>query len=214
MLEEKEFKCRSSDLKTGTFLFDELHKNMYEDGELVESIVEYNTSNRLIARKNSRFSGSKTAPDFHLEDFRDGYEEGAEHLDTGTRLYFRRNAQSPMRERIIQIPEPAVIDSGFDHFVLDNFDALLRGEQFNVNAGISFQLDFYRFVLSLTSKEETGGRECVLFTIEISNFLLKALADSIRMTYDLTLRKPIRYEGISNINDANGRSHKVRTDFI
>lgn len=64
-----------------------------------------------------------------MEDFRDGYIEGASVIGNSIKFIYRKNNQEEIKEGTISIPNNAVIDGGFDYFVRENWDTILAGNK-------------------------------------------------------------------------------------
>jgi hypothetical protein len=202
------------DLKTGQYIYSEYHFEHYVNGRHTHSIVEYRTPDRVLARKTISFAQSRTAPDFRLEDLRSGYVEGAQAVPGGYKLFMRKDRSQPVREKVISIPSPAVIDGGFDYFVRDNLARLSSGERMTIHFGSSYQQDFFRFDVYKTADGEFKGRRAVFLNVEISNFLLKGLVDPIKLVYDASSGRLLSFSGVSNVNDETGKSYRARIDFV
>lgn len=202
------------DLKTGQYIYSEYHAEYYEAGRHIHSIVEYRTPERILARKTITFGQNRTAPNFRLEDLRSGYIEGAQAVPGGFKLYVRKDSASPVKEKVVPIPAPAVIDGGFDYFVRDNFSRLAGGERMTIHFGSSFQQDFFRFDVYRTGEGEFKGRKAVFFNVEVTNFILKGLVDPIKLVYDASSKRLLSFSGVSNVNDETGRSYRARIDFV
>ncbi|MCE9599189.1 MAG: hypothetical protein K8S54_14595 [Spirochaetia bacterium] len=210
----KEIVSNAYDVQTGKYIYSEYHREFYSSGQHIYSIVEYRTPDRLLARKVINFARSKEAPDFRLEDVRTGYLEGAEASASGYRLFARKSIRDPLMERILAIPEPAVIDGGFDYFIRNKFDRIAAGERMIIQFGSAFQQDFFRFDVYKTANGNFKGKPAIFINVEAHNFLLKKLVDPIRLVYSSQSRRLMSYTGVSNINDDNGKSYKARIEFV
>ncbi len=201
------------DLRTGQYIYSEHHHEVYEGGKHIYSVVEYRTPSKILAKKMIRFAERKTAPDFRLEDVRSGYVEGSEAVAGGFKLYTRNTSAEPMKERVVAIPSPAVIDGGFDYFIRDNFSRLAAGEKMVINFGAAYQQDFFRFDVYRTGSGEYKGKKAVFLNVEVHNFVLKRLVEPIKLVYDSESKRLMSYTGVSNINDDSGKSYKARIEF-
>lgn len=201
------------DRSTGQYLYSEVHREFYENGKHVYSLVDYKTPTVVLARKRIDFSRSRQAPEFQLEDMRTGYIEGAAITPTGYKLFTRKDRNSPMEEAYLPIPDPAVVDAGFDYFVRDNFDRLASGQALAVNFAAANRKDFFRFQIASTGLSDVSGRKLLLLKVEPLNVFLKQLVDPIHLSYDLQSRRLVSFQGVSNINDDNGRNYRARIIF-
>ena len=195
-------------------LYVEEHEERYENGERTMLITTYrDTLGKVIARRQADFSGSTLVPDFHTEDLRTGYMEGAERVAEGVRLYWRRTSDDPMQEKVIDIPSPAVVDAGFNNFVQEHWDEIKNGQTLKMYFGLPFKLDYYRFRIYQEEETSIGGRNVTIVKCEIENFVLRLFVEPIVLTYDTEARRLVSYKGISNINDESGRSYIVKIEY-
>lgn len=194
-----------------TAIYAEEHEEVYTSGERTQLLTTYrDATGKAIANRSVDFSSDKFAPTFRLEDLRTGYLEGAEVVPNGIRLYWRKSSNDPIQEKIANIPSPAVIDAGFNNFVQAHWDSVMTGEKLQMYFGVPFTLDYYRFRLYKDEEVTLNGRNAVVVKCDIDNFILRLFVKPIVLTYDIETRRMMSYEGISNINDDNGKSHFVR----
>lgn len=195
-------------------LYVEEHEERYENGERTMLVTTYrDTLGQVIARRMADFSGSTLTPDFRTEDLRTGYMEGAERVAEGIRLYWRRTADEPVQEKIVEIPSPAVVDAGFNNFVQEQWDEIKNGRTLKMYFGLPFKLDYYRFRIYQEEETSIGGRSLTIVNCEIDNFIIRLFVDPIVLTYDTETRRLVSYKGISNINDESGRSYLVKIEY-
>lgn len=210
----KEVVSNAFDRVTGQYIYSEYHREVYRNGKHLYSIVEYRSPTQVLARKTIDFTGSRQAPNFRLEDLRTGYVEGAARVPGGYRFFTKQGREDSMEEKVLAIPDPAVIDGGFDYFIRDNFDRLARGEKMPVNFGAANRKDFFRFNIYKAGESDSGGRRVVVFLVEANNVILKQLVEPIRLVYDVQSRRLLSFQGVSNINDDNGRNYRARIEFV
>ena len=202
------------DLKSNTVLYIEDHEELLENGKRVGLKTSYrDPSGKVIVRRTVNFKENETTPTFRTEDLRDGYLEGAEVRGDSVRLYWRKNYGSALNEKTIVIPGPAAVDAGFNNFIQNNWDALVRGTKRQFNFGAPFALDYYGFRVRKTDEKTVGGRQQVVIQCEIDNFIIRLFVTPIVLTYDVESRRLVEYAGISNINNDQGKSYFVRIQY-
>lgn len=208
------YKGEALDLKKRTPLYIEEHEEQYRDGARTFLATTYrDIEGRIIARRSVDFSKSTLAPDFQTEDLRSGYLEGAERVEGGVRLYWRKTTIDPLQERIVAVPSPAVVDAGFNNFVQERWDSIMRGERLQMYFALPFTLDYYRFRLYKDEEKVINGRNVAIVRCEIDNIVLRLFVKPIVLAYDTGTRRMVSYNGISNINDEEGKSHLVRIEY-
>ncbi|MCR9144828.1 MAG: hypothetical protein NXI24_21500 [bacterium] len=211
------FRGNAVDLNTGKFLYSENHAEFRSNGKHTHSIVTYRDANgKTFARKRISFTKNTTQPDFRMEDFRDGYVEGATLLGNSRFQFFKRSDESAeLQKEIVKMASPGVIDGGFDYFVRENFPALAAGQAKSVNFGVSARFTYFTFVISKVSDLKRQGRDAVRFKLAPKNFVLRQLIDPLYITYDRETRRLLEYSGYTNIDDGtdSGRNFEARIVF-
>lgn len=203
------FRGDAYDLKTGAFVYSENHSAYHKDDDHIYSRVSYrDKSGHEFANKLITFAAAKTQPTYELRDSRDGYVEGIRRAGGKTIYYARRKTNSEMKTKAVQAPAPAVFDAGFDYFVREHFDEICAGKNRSFYFAVPIELDYYKFRLARKSISEV----CHVY-LELDNFVLRQIVKPIKLWYDVEKRRLKKYEGISNINGADGKSMNVRVVF-
>ena len=205
---------RASSLNERKHIYAEEHQEVYEKGKRVRLNTTYrNELNNVIATRTSDFSRHEFMPDFRLENRLTGYMEGAEKVDGGVRLFVRNATGEPISEKTVKIPQPAVLDAGFNSFVQVHWDSLITGRKLLVNFGVPSRLDYYSFRLYKDGETRIDGRRVLIVKFDVDNFVLRFLVDPIILKYDTETKRMISYEGISNLSDGKGKNYVVKIDF-
>ncbi len=188
-------------------IYSEVFEDKFDNGRHVETTTRYyNPENKLIAIRSLDFSKSRFAPDFKTEDLRTGYLEGAERNGSVIRLFLRKDRNSVTEERSIQVPEPAVVDGGFNQFMKCNWKSLEGGEAIVFYFTVSSKLDYYK----LRAVKLNTTASSMTIKIEPDQTVLRWVATPIIVTYDLTTKRILSYEGKSNIAGDNGTNNIVK----
>ncbi|HMV42334.1 MAG TPA: hypothetical protein PK079_10350 [Leptospiraceae bacterium] len=210
-VEVVKFNGEAFDLKTGKRLYYDHHEEYYEGGKHLYSIIQYkDTNGKVFAKKRIVFQKSPTKADFKLEDFRDGYIEGAEVNGDQIKFLYRKNEKEELKEAMITAPNNAVLDGGFDYFVRENWDMILAGNRKQLNLCAPSQLDCFKFVVYKTGEGKRKEADVVMMKVELNNALLAVFVKPILLVYNKETKKLLQYDGISNINNEDGKSHVVR----
>lgn len=202
------------DRKTGVRLYTEARKQTdYPDRPGIWHFTYTDELGKTIVQRSVNFEKDMIKPDFKLSDLRNGYSEGAEVNASGIRVFSGGSPDEPLEHKLLIVPEPTVIDAGFNFFIEKNWDRLMNGEVLSFNFVAPSQLDY--FSLRVYKKHETTfrGKPAVVMNMDVDNFLIRFFVEAIHMTYDTSSRKLLLYDGISNIYDAEGKSHMVRMEF-
>jgi hypothetical protein len=202
------------DLRTGTSLYVEEHQEIVADGRRTRLTSLYrDAGGAIIAERTVDYAADRFVPSFRFEDKRSGYVEGAESVSGRVRLYTRASTGDEMREKLLAIPSPAVVDAGFNEFIQAHWGEIVSGQTMKMNFGVPSRLDYFRFRIIKVDESTTSGQSSVVVRCELDNMFLRWLADPITLTYDRETRRMISYEGISNVSDEQGNNHAVRIVF-
>lgn len=202
------------DLSSNRLLYTEERRQSDANGKPgVWTFTYRDPSGKSIVSRKVDFTKNPFIPDYSLEDARDGYLEGAELKNGKVRVFARRNSADPVKEKWLTVPEPAVVDAGFNFYIESNWNRLINGETLHFNFIAPIEQDYFKFRLLKDKEWSEGKRDLVRFRLEIDNFFLRIFVKPILVTYNRTTKQLAYYEGISNINDGNGKSHRVKMVF-
>jgi hypothetical protein len=205
---------RAVDRKTGTHLYTERHEEIMVDGKRVGLRSDYiGHDGRTWATRVVDFSKDAFAPDLRFEDLRTGSVLRSEKRGDSVHFTSRDGRTSPPETQSLLIPEPAVIDAGFNNFVQHHWDVLASGRRLSFYFGAPFDMDYYRFRVSRTGERQEGDRRFMVVTLEIDDFVLRLFLEPIVLTYDMSARRLVSYEGISNLQNEQGTSFDVRITY-
>lgn len=203
------FRGDAYDLRTGAFVYSENHTAFHKGKDHVYSRVSYrDKKGHEFASKLITFAPVRTQPTYELNDSRDGYMEGIRREGGKTVYYARRSKEQQTKTKVVTAPQPAVFDAGFDYFVQEHFDAICAGNNRSFYFAVPVELDYFKFRLVRKSISDV----CHVY-LELDNVLLRQVVKPIKLWYDVNKRRLTKYEGISNINGADGKSMYVRVVF-
>jgi len=161
-----------------------------------------------FARRLSDYGAHPDTPDFSLEDARTGYREGVRREGARRIVYVRRAFNRPEQSAPLPGAQDAVIDDGFNAYVAAHWESLLAGRDVPIQYLVPSRHRFYRF--RIVKVDDANPRELRLrmqFDFWFGRFL-----PHVFVTFDTTTRRLIRYEGISNIRDADGANVSVHME--
>ncbi len=202
-------------LDNGELVYREVHHPEVEEGRLVGDDVRYlDADGEEFARKRVDYRPNPVRPDFLLEDLRSGYVEGLEALDDG-RVAIRHRGVGDDETRVTRVepPDDLVADAGFDIRMTRDFDRLLDGERVRLPFLVPSRGDWYSFRATPVEQTEVLGEPALVVRMELSGWVGRLLTSPIDVSYHRDTRALLRYEGVSNIRDADGESLNVRIDF-
>ncbi|MBL7959807.1 hypothetical protein JNL27_06155 [bacterium] len=205
---------RAFDRGTRVLLYTEERKQTDQpDRPGIWNFTYKNAQGETIVKRHVNFERDPIKPDFRLDDLRTGYAEGAEVTGSMIRVFTGGSPDDPYQEKILSVPEPAIIDAGFNFLVEKNWVKLMKGELLTFNFVAPSQLDYFSFRVYKKRDIVHQNRPAVMLHMDIDNFFLRLFVEAIHLTYDTESRKLVVYDGISNIYNDDGKSHKVRMEF-
>ena len=188
-------------------VYSEEFTDHFVNNRYTETVTHYFDPNKkLIARRTLDFSRSLFAPDFRTEDLRTGSMEGAELKNEKVRLFFRKDKNSPLKEKTIDVPQPVVIDGGFNQFIKARWVELEQGETIVFNFTVPAHLDFYR----LKATRVSDPTHELIIRIEPDHLLVRWMAEPILVNYNRFTKRIVSYEGKSNIANEYGRNAFIK----
>lgn len=206
------FTGKAVDADSGAHLYTENYFLKLVDGQLRERVVVYTCPDakaEAFARKTvdvvDRFK-----PSFELIDQRRGYVEGFD--PTTRKVKFRAGPKAELQEAVVEDSATLVVDSGFDEFVLEHWDALVGGDKMAIDFVVPSQQEALGFKIKHLDSGTVVGRPAETFRLALTG-LLGLIADGIDVSYDKENRQLLRFAGLSNLRDAEGDNYTVRIDF-
>ncbi|MCB1057543.1 MAG: hypothetical protein KDD11_18745 [Acidobacteria bacterium] len=213
-LETRRFRATAYHRQSDEVLFTETHEETWNDGHPVSSEVLYHhPDGEVFARKWVEYGNDPCVPSFELDDFRDGYKEGASAVDDGVELFCRKRKDEPTEHRRIEVDDETAIDEGSHHLVLAHWDRLATGKTVELDFAVPYRREVFGFRLVPERAEPVAGRPVLGLRLEVASRLLRFLVDPVHLVYDRETRRLLTFEGITGINDADGHSHRARIVF-
>ena len=153
--------------------------------------VEYRDADgEVFARKRLDYSRSWHAPALVFEHLRDG------------------SSVTVQRE----LGEELVVDAGFDNYIRTHWETLDKGERVQFEflpAGRDSPLN----MRAERDAETLCPVERLCLNVALDNWLLGALVPPILLQYDRQNKRLLRYLGISNLRDGEGKQQEVQIDY-
>jgi hypothetical protein len=158
------------------------------------------------------YQSQRHTPDFNMTDTRSGYAEGVRRTAQGLRAYSQLNATSPRRETTVALRPNLVIDAGFDDFVRLNWRELEAGKAVNFPFLVPSQLDTYNFKIRKHREVTIEGSTASVIRLNLSG-VLAWFTPYIEVSYRQADQVLMRYEGLTNIRNADGELLEAVIDF-
>jgi len=190
----------------GALEYIEHHYLEYENGKINESrTIYYDPHHRKIGHLISEYSQGPQFGSYDFRDFRAEYQDGAKVTPRRIQLFKKEGSKENAEESYLPRDTDQIVGQGIHHFIVDNLEAISRGEIIHVKMVLPSRLDQYEFRIR---KRNLEG-DTLHVRLEIDNWFLRLFAPHIDCDYDMKTRRLLRYEGISNLTDGSGKHAKV-----
>ncbi|HEX7816730.1 hypothetical protein [Dyella sp.] len=197
---------------TGAMVYREEHWVYLERGAWRRLVLYRCPSGQPFARKRIDDALSND-PDFDYLDGRDGYQEGVRQESGRRQVFVRKSGDDPQTLRPLTLPAaPAVIDAGFDSYVRQHWNSLNQGAGTSVAFLVPSRGRFMNLRIDHATPVQVDGAPATRLRLSLDAWYGFA-APSITLTYLDNGRRLRRFEGISNVHDAHGRTQTVRIEF-
>lgn len=209
-----EFTGYAYDSKTGELLYTETHRQQFEQDRLVRDEVSYRDKGGILfARKSLDFAQDLYAPSFVSENLRTGELERGTRGQAGYTVSYRENKKAKLQAKTLTSKDRVIADAGFDSYLRRYLPQLLEGKELS----FAFLVPNQQSALTLKAWAEkprlVQGRETVQIRVAFDNPILRLLAQSLAVTYDVNTGEILEYNGVSNIGDARGNKYRVRIAY-
>lgn len=209
------FEGSARDVDSGEVLYHETHYLQFTGDRVDQRLVLYRCPNEeaAFARKSVRYGGAPEQPEFELTDARRGYREGLQRLSDGRVEAFVRHGRDSLEQRAgLGSGSIFVADAGFDEFLKRHWDALQRGDEVRLNFLVPARLGAIAFKIRKHRDERSGDRDASVIRLSLGAWW-GFLAPHIDAAYDRQTRQLLRYQGLSNLRDRDGRNLTVDIEF-
>lgn len=190
----------------GDVVYTEKHIVTKKNGKYATSETIYYdpTKTEVIATMKSDYSRDALMPTYEFVDKKSGYKEGLRFQD-GKYVIYNQEKGGKEEASVLKKKESLFSCQGWHYYLVENL-SLLQKQDIALNLILPSELDFYEF--KIKGAESTNTK--VVANLELSNWLLRAFAPSLRLVYDKKLKRLVEYEGISNIPDNEGERQNVK----
>ncbi|MFZ2234968.1 MAG: hypothetical protein WBP11_00760 [Dokdonella sp.] len=165
-----------------------------------------------FARKKVTTDVQQSAPDFVTDDARDGYREGVRSEGSKHTVIFRAKKSSEERSEAIDKPDNAIIDAGFDAYVIENWDAMAVGASRKVQFLIPSRLGYTDFAITRRPDGKVSGEQARRYQLKLGAWYGFALPQ-IDVAYAISGKRLLQYKGLGNIRNNDGDNLSVRVEF-
>ncbi|HEY6100995.1 MAG TPA: hypothetical protein VIW03_16280, partial [Anaeromyxobacter sp.] len=146
------------------------------------------------------------APDYEFRDLVYGEREAVRILGGRIELF------AAERARVVNAPRdlPVVAGQGLHHLLRDRLDDLVRGDALRVAFALPSRQDWYEFRVRAVRSPDPS---VVRLRVDLASWVLRLLAPSLEVDYDLETRRLLRYRGVSNLPGPGGAPRTVEIRY-
>lgn len=185
-------------------VYREKHTVKFVGDRVLNSLTEYmSPDGELIATMESDYSKSVAMPTYLFEDKRTGYREGLRLIDDSYMIFTHERGKNE-KVKPLKSTDNVFSCQGWHYYLVNNLDRLAEGNV-DLNLILPSELKAYGFEV-----EQVGSDgNLVNAVLKLDNWFFRIFAPELKLVYDRELRKLVRYEGISNIQDKKGDNQDV-----
>ena len=184
----------------------EEHSVKYEQNRIATlKTTYYDADYNKIGEINSDFSPGARFGSYDFTDERLQYRDGAKVQSDQIMVYSQKATEDRIKTKYLQRNSDQILGQGFHPFILENFEALLKGEAYTAKLVLPSQMS--EFDVRIGKEKVENGRLQV--RIEMDNWFLRLFAPHIEADYDIETRRLIAYRGVSAISNASGENVPV-----
>jgi hypothetical protein len=207
-----ELQGTATSLYSTTVIYIEKHNIENDERGFNKNIsTEYSQPNGTVfAKMKTYFQKDQFLPDVEFEDQRFRLlETQTLDLSTGQIAVVKRKDEKIISEKKIKMINPLVAGQGFDNLIKANFNRL-EANGLNINFLVLDKMDYLRFEVQQESKNTSQKT----FSLSPESLFLRMFVKKIKVIYDLKSKALLRYQGISNIMDDQGKPQDVLISYI
>jgi hypothetical protein len=199
-----------------------LYKEIHTQTNALNRHVQYvSPQGNTIAKKNINYTNSLISPSYTLENYWANEKTYASWEESQLYLRFshppKANNESSDTDEQAQEPtnkeknfsiESVVIDAGFDHYIRENWQALMTGEQLKYTFAVASRLTTLDMRIQSKPCESTlsdmNSSDILCLRTQPNGFLFRLLLTPIELSYHRSTQQLLRFRGLGNIADKNG----------
>ncbi|PPE74481.1 hypothetical protein C3942_06860 [Solimonas fluminis] len=208
--EVQRFYGHAYDLKSGAYLYTEVHAQNIEGERWLGGTIDYfGPRGEKLGHKTLDFRNDEFVPVFRL-DMAYGYMEAITENRQAVTMERRERAGGRTESETIGKASPMCADSGFHSCLRTHFAELQAGKTVKFTLAVAGSLDSFRFRAAKAGETQWQGIRAVLIKVEPDS-LLRLLAGPLELVYEPGQRRLLEFRGISNIhNPRSGKPYDVR----
>jgi hypothetical protein len=216
-------------LKNRTLIYREYHRIDQDH----HTVTYADPEGQVFSTKNIDYSSNDEAPAFMQFNQWSGEQVSAELTDRGLTLRYSKPEKNISKQETLANSKTLIVDAGFNHYIQNNWQALLSGQSYDFDYALADRLDLIALTIKRhacakspvsTQTSELVGKDRnnhnhnhnnhnsdnkVCFRIGAKNRLIGWLMGPLLLEYQQENQQLLRFTGLANINDSKGKGLKV-----
>lgn len=200
--------------KNGVLTYVEEHEIKIGEGDnVLEAVTIYkDPSGKIIAEIRSDFRRSLTAPAHEFQDFRFKKKYGVRYEGDDAIMYTVDESGIEKTKKAMAKPSQTLLVGcqGLGYYYRAKMAELKITKSLPILFLVPGDLDTFNFESSYKGKDKDGHE---IFEVQIKNWLLRAFAPTLNLTFDGSKNRLLKYEGLSNLYDEKQKQQSVVIDY-
>ncbi len=192
-------------------LYTEYHYYYGNDDQ--HRVIYKRQSGAQIAEKDITYDADTERPKFRQLNTLCGELIDIEKQKNGKELAitYRAEVDSKVKTKAIDVPNNLVVDTGFNFYIENKWDRLVKGERLTFEYLAPSRLGTVEFRAELEDcpADTQSATDKICFSIAPDSWIIRRLIDPIILTYRKDNRQLLRFRGLGNIADEDGDYMKV-----
>jgi hypothetical protein len=195
---------------TDQLLYIEQHYGNMQKGT-VEEVIYLDSEQRHIAIKKLTMASGLYTPEFVQIDHRNGQLIAIKDVgEKSIEVVYRASLDTDhFRKSIVKSPS-LIVDSGFNKFVLDNWDYLRSGGKLDIDFVVPSRLSSIEMSVTAIACKSLIIR---CFSVSPQNIILKLFVGTVELEYSADTQRLLKFQGLGNINDSYGKAQRVEIRY-
>jgi len=191
-------------------LYTEKHVTQFDKTKMIKlETTYYDLTKKQFAKLSSDFTERPYLPDYTFSDSRFGREDGVRKslVDNKITAFARKTKNSDTKTSDFRVTPFLITGQGLHSYMNQNLDMLVKKKQSTpIEFLIPMNQKSYKFEIVKLSVNENQA----VFKVKIKSWVLSLFAPYLQVTYELSTKRLLVFEGPSNIVSDEKKSQNVK----
>lgn len=198
-------------LKDQSLLYREYHQINNTD----HLVIYRDPQDKEFSRKTLDYSPSDFAPSFKQYNQWSGELISVNNQQHTLELSYTNEEKDIKKTntKVINASDTLIIDAGFNRYIQQNWQQIIDGEYTPFNYALADRQDIVKLAIEHADCQQPVEKSQTCFSLGVNNRLLRWLIGSLNLVYDKESKQLMRFTGLANINDQDGKGLKVDIQY-